>query len=95
MPPCTLWVLAACPSLLHLCVQVQKYIPNERSGHWMAGAGGAAQGELTVIPSITTQTLGGQEFNFFVIRIHMEAEWDGILCEQCAVHYIPECLLCI
>ena len=41
------------------------------------GRGGAAQGELTVIPSLTTQTLGGQEFNFFVIRIHMEAKWDG------------------
>ena len=57
--------------------------------------GGAAQRELMVTPSVTTQTLGGQEFNFFVIRIHMEANWDGILCEQRTVHYIPECLLCI
>lgn len=60
-----------------------------------AGAGGAAQRELTVTPSVTTQTLGGQEFNFFIIMIHMEAKWDGVLCEQRTVHYIPECLLCI
>lgn len=54
MPPGTLWVLATRPSLPHLCVQVQKYIPDELSGHWMAGSRGGGPR----VPTVLTQTLG-------------------------------------
>lgn len=86
-------IICSLPPTKILAITPNTCLYNNSRG-WLK-AGKTYWHRIIVTTSSITQTLGGQEFNDFIIRIHINAKWDAILCEQNTLHYIPECLLWI